>query len=847
MDLVLDWFLREGGVFISWGLLVTIAGWTVMPLCWCLLGGLPDRGYTLSKPLGMLLIGFVYWLLVSLGLLDNSAGSILLAWGLTLIISLVALARLPFAIPDWRTYWRENRTIILASEALFFVLFLSWLIYRAHYPDTFTTEKPMELAFISGIMRSDTFPPNDSWLSGFAISYYYFGYLMTAMLALLSGVSSSVAFSAMLALLFALAGVLAFGVVANMVRARQVQVAHEIPERRPSRWHAMAAGLLATFFVVLMGNFQLPLIEMPFQMRAASPEYLNFWAQPERSQNALDTFGYSMDPDPDRLTDVSQWNYWWWFRGARVLADFDLEGNIAGEPISEFPAFSFVLGDVHPHVLSLPFVMMTLGLGLNLLMAGRSPGRYDLLLLGLVVGGLIFLNTWDGPIYLAALVGVEALRRVIQNEGRLHAGDWLSLIVFGAILALIALIAYLPFFIGFRSQAAGLLPNLIQPTYFPQLFIMMGPVLLLAGAFTMLEVWRGSRAGRMNWSLGIQAALGALGLLILLMLVLTFISALVPELAARVQGFVNQYGGWGGALPLFLGRRLAHGLTTVVMLLLILAVVGRLFARPAPKRTDEQPVITYPAATGFALLLVGIGASLILVPEYIYLRDVFVSRINTIFKFYYQAWVVLGLASAYGAYTLLSDVRLVRPAFPLRFSYGVLLIVIIGMGSLYPIMASYSRAYVESGGRTLSIDGGQLNLSSEGYAMVQCLADLVEGDDAVVAEASRHQYRANYGRVGTITGIPIVLGWPGHQNQWRGATYPETVGSRQEDLTRLYTDNRWESAQEIIDRYGIDYVVVGSTERQEYEFVAEDKFMENGQLVCEFGTERVYRVAPTPD
>ena len=123
-------------------------------------------------------------------------------------------------------------------------------------------------------------------------------------------------------------------------------------------------------------------------------------------------------------------------------------------------------------------------------------------------------------------------------------------------------------------------------------------------------------------------------------------------------------------------------------------------------------------------------------------------------------------------------------------------------------------------------------------------------EDVVIAEAALHSYKSNYARVGTLTGLPILLGWPGHEGQWRGNTFGQTAGSRQADLQTLYTAPIWDIAQQVIDKYGIDYIVMGSTERQTYETssdgvyipIAEDIFAANGTLVCEYGDERVYRV-----
>src|SRR5690606_35685128 len=206
-----EWLAREGGIVLSWWALVTLAGVAALPLCMRLLGGLPDRGYTLSRAAGLLVVGFVYWLLATLGFVRNTTGGMVLAWVIVLVVALVLyFSGTRF---DLRAWWRDNRAVIITGELLFAVLFLGWAIVRAHQHGIVATEKPMELAFISATMRSETFPPNDPWMSGYAISYYYFGYVMAAMLSMLSGIPSTVGFNMMITLLFALTGLTAFGVV----------------------------------------------------------------------------------------------------------------------------------------------------------------------------------------------------------------------------------------------------------------------------------------------------------------------------------------------------------------------------------------------------------------------------------------------------------------------------------------------------------------------------------------------------------------------------------------------------------------------------------------------------------
>ena len=241
---------------------------------------------------------------------------------------------------------------------------------------------------------------------------------------------------------------------------------------------------------------------------------------------------------------------------------------------------------------------------------------------------------------------------------------------------------------------------------------------------------------------------------------------------------------------------------------------------------------------------------LILVPEFIYLRDNFGVRINTIFKFYYQAWVLLGIASAFGVY------RLLTAHISVRLVTGVVLLVVVGLGGLYPILGTYNRTQIESGRATafepqpLTLDGGRSLVTENDYNAIQCLAQTVQGDAVVIAEAIGGAYRNQFGRVAVLTGLPIVLGWENHERQWRGETYSLIAGTRRTDVETLYNDLRWDVAREIIQRYSIDYIFYGATERygtgEQPAFAAagEDKFRENLTVICPFGDSLFYQVTP---
>jgi uncharacterized membrane protein len=114
-------------------------------------------------------------------------------------------------------------------------------------------------------------------------------------------------------------------------------------------------------------------------------------------------------------------------------------------------------------------------------------------------------------------------------------------------------------------------------------------------------------------------------------------------------------------------------------------------------------------------------------------------------------------------------------------------------------------------------------------------------EPGVVAEAVGGQY-SEYARVATFTGMPAVLGWPGHESQWRDNALQ---GSRQGDIQTLYTTPDWAIAQEILNRYNIRYVYVGPLERSTYP-VNEEKFSLFLKLVYQQGNVTIYQVPTWP-
>ncbi len=839
--------------FISWYVILTLLGWLTFPLVYALFPALTDRGYSLARAAGLLLWGYLFWLLTSLGLTENNPGGVLFALLLVVGISLASFfirgssfQTRKQGILDWL---KANRGLVISIEVLFLVAFAFLAFIRAGNPELDNAEKPMELMFINAILRSPTFPPHDSWLSGYAISYYYFGYVMAAMLAMLTGLTGSVAHNLMTSLIFGLAAIGAYGILYNLLSARcsgsrvpGAASGASLPtdgEKRagqnPSR--PIASSFLAPLFLLLVSNLE-GFLEGPHGLGIFWSGTQNFWTW----LGILEL----KDPPTQPLSFIPS-RFWWWWRASRVISDYDLAGNFK-EIIDEFPFFSFLHADLHPHVLAIPFNLMAVAVALNLLLGGWR-GETNLfglrlkihkggfLAAALLLGGLAFLNTWDILIAAALIVFAYVLFRV--HEEGWSWSRFEDIFALGLPLGIIALLLYLPFYFGFSSQAGGILPSLTWSTRGAQLWVMFAPLFVPLFAY-LLYIWRGKRWAA-NWPVAILVIGG-------LTILLWAFSWLLGWLAfVKDPGFAEAYlqsqnvPGLAAFFEVASSRRLLYIGGLLTMLALLVPALAFLLPRPAPADDDlevdveaDEPEHRSPVST-FVLLLILLGGLLVLAPEFVFLRDVFADRMNTVFKFYYQAWLLWGIAAAFGTVVLLQELR--------RFwgrAFAVVLVVFLAMSLTYPAMALPNKTnnFQPYLGFTLD-DFQRIQRSNpDEAAAIQWLRSAPYGVVVEAVPPGGGSY-TNFARISEYSGLPAVLGWVGHEDQWRGSRAPQ--GTRQDDIATLYSTPNWQTALQIIDRYNIKYVYVGDLERTTYA-VQEEKFQKNLVPVFQQGNVRIYEV-----
>lgn len=791
---------------IRWWLAAELIGLLALPLSFRIFRRLPDRGYAFSRVFGLLLVAYVLWIGGTTGLLPFSAGSVVLVVGGLGVAGVLLLARDRTEIAAW---WRRSRRYVVVAEAVFLLAIVMIAFLRSYQPEIANTEKPFEFANYNAVNRSADFAPTNPWFSGKPMPYYYFGYAVMGSVAKLTGTPADYGFNVALTLTGGLAAIAVFGVAANA--AVLLRSHGSVRDAWP-----LAAGLAGVALLLLIGN-----LEGVFEFAAA-----HGW-NPQWVYQHLDVAGLQPRPSAHWYPDEPGFGSWW--RATRLGSDWNF---------LEFPFFSFLLGDLHPHVLALPFKLLSAALALNLLTERSLPGPADparplgrwawgglLSWVGaaLAVGSLIATHTWDYPPFLV-LTGVAIVARSWADGERKILQPLASVAAFTAL----TLLLFVPFFLSTgRGGINGLQPTLVafrdqnvnaEGSYLPfqHLLIFWLPLMLPAALFV---VWSLARRG---WQPLQQYGANALTVVVLLPLAwalsvlgLHGMSGLSDELRIR---------GWGW-------------LTVVVLALLLSAALAALAGEFGDREDSGER-----AARLFLLGATAVALLLVYGPELFMVRDSSGTRANSTFKLWYSAWTLLSVVGGAGGLFAIWQWRpsisgaWLRPAFA-----GVTALVIAG-ALVYPLYASFNRTNGFSGGRTLNGLAFLQKSNPDEYNAAAWLNQNVP-QVTTVLEAAGPSY-GEPGRIASRTGLPTVIDWGFHQEQ--EGVPPVDVVARERDVRQVYTTVDTNEALGILAKYGVGYVVVGTPERQAYGEQGLPKFTAIGAAVFSSPTVTIFRIGPAP-
>ena len=781
-----------------WYIAVQIIALAALPIGLLLFRRLPDRGYLLSKVLGLLFVGYLAWLLASLRILDFTPG------GLWLMIVVVAAVS---GLVAWRgrvgvvDFFRQRWRLILFCEVLFLVAFLSFYGVRAWNPDLWQPwrggEKPMDFAYLNAVTRSTEMPPYDPWFAGGHLNYYYFGQFQIASLTKITGVLPSTAFNLAIALVFALTVGGAFSIVYNLAASRGGG-GDRAPPSIPGGPYL--AGITGAVFVAVIGN-----LDGAVQLGQAVWRF---------------TFGEGA---------AGQFDFW---RSSRVI-DTSAQGGLdycGGCEITEFPFFSFLFADLHAHLIALPFAILALGLGLALLLGAEKTCSTKawaarIAALALTVGALFTINSWDYPTYLLFSVGVVVLAALIFTMGRV-SGRTLVLAGTGVVgVWLLGILLFAPFHLSYEGSVGFPFVerhDFATPLY--QYLAIHGIFLFISISYLLYRLWQEYplRSNDKAPTVLLTQALRSRKL---------WPVASAAILLAIVVGF---------------------GYHTAAFALLVLIMAGLVAVKTLAKREEGSgPEL-------FALLMLGVALALGIGVEFLKVNLVDPGRMNTVFKFYFHAWTLMALASAFFAWRL-GAMAILRQFTVRRAAWTGALVILIAAGLVYPIAATPERSkhrfedspitidgmaymptavYYDDADRSGSIEPPEILELGWDYRAIVWLQDNIEGSP-VVLEGNSGLYTWG-SRVSVYTGLPTVVGWDWHQQQQRWEDRDQ-VSVRRADVHSLYSTTDVGNAQRLIEKYGVRYVYVGQLERLYYPQAGLEKFEKMAQ------DGLLSPVYPTPD
>jgi YYY domain-containing protein len=874
---------------LFWWLALSLIGLLALPLTLMLCHNLPDRGYALSKSLGLLLVSYFVWLNSSLGGLDNTA--------VTAVIALVFLGGFSGWIisarqQQLRRFWQEQRGLILISEVVFGLVYLFFIYLRLLNPDLWQPwlggEKMLEIGFLNAVVKSATMPPYDPFFAGGTLNYYYYGLFIVGVLIKLTGIQPTLAFNLAVPTLAALTAANVFSLAGNLSQRSTVNGQRSIVNGQFTIHNSqftihyspfLLTGLLAVLFVLFIGNLE---GAAQFMRELGTASQSDF----KSAIPGLQTFVLALSGLVEVLrgVPVAIYNYW---DPTRVIP----------ATINEFPYFSFLFADLHPHMIGLPFTVLFLSLAYNWLneqarsrnatarrtqedtiaegepqfslitsqlsftnsltrsfadslphLATASFPRLFVrwLALPFVLGAIAAINTWDLPTYLGLMTMTFLLGHYLQARETLSLKRGFLMLaasaLFGGALLAVTYVLYAPFFANYQPPAETGLGLVYTQTALDQHLKIWGFFLFIAVSWLWLSLlYPASRNSLLrSLSLGLRRW------------------NVWPHLAEIRRVLVRKMGddyiwpAWGVSSVLLLAGLLALlGYPVPAYLLPLTALACLLLFR-----REVAPVTAYLGVLTFTGLLILLGV------EFFFLRDFLGGgeyyRMNTLFKFYIQVWVMLGVAVAVMLPRLWqwSD----RWPLPGLLLWRLTLVGLLMACLVYPVLGTRTRVDDRFPGDTNrpplgSLDGlaymtvgtfewpaGTLIQLKYDYEAIRWLQDNVPGTP-VIAEAKIGYYREGGMRVAAYTGLPSILGNL-HQNEQR---YPWQVGDRDFVVSEFWSSPDPARTLDLIHQLRLNYIYDGQIERITHGPFISNKFEQlraQGALEVVFENEqtKIYKV-----
>lgn len=442
--------LHDFILLLGWWLTISVIGLLVLPLNRLIFHKFFDYGYPFAKVIGLGVFGYIFWLLSSLHVIRFQQINII-------IIIILAAGLIFFITRSWRI-WKDiylaKWKIFLVEEIIFIIALIFWAFIRGHNPYIQDLEKFMDFGFVNSILRTDFMPPQDMWYAGHSINYYYFGHYLTAYLTKLIHYDSAVSYNLMLATIFAYSFTQTFSIGANLLYLFGAKA-----------WEKITfAGLISAVLINFGGNLH----TIVYACILPGLQKLNLF------HGAADKY---------------------WYADATRFIGYNPPTN--DRTIHEFPSYSFVVADLHGHLIDLPIVLTILAILLSVFITISHKDKLNNLKLKLFLFFMLCLflaialmtNMWDFPIYLLATGIILLIAYLISTPVDRSLANSLFTIIG---IALVAIGLAFPFIKNFHNMSQGI-HFVNHRSFIFQWFILWGYQLLLLILFMIFLIFSRKR------------------------------------------------------------------------------------------------------------------------------------------------------------------------------------------------------------------------------------------------------------------------------------------------------------------------------------------------------------------
>lgn len=700
-------------VIVRWWLVIFIIGVSFMPLTSIIFASFNDKGYFFSKPIGIAIVGYVLWVMSTLRIFKFTEISAIIILSLCILINIL----IAFFMNKKKNKIMFSKDIIktwIMDEVVFIILLLIFIYLKTLRPAAYGTEKFMDYGFMTSIMRCDYLPPEDFWFAGKKLNYYYIGQYFGAYLTKLSFLEVKYTYNLMLMTITTLGYLLTYSLVYNISKN------YSIDNKEYRSWISKLAGLISTLAVNLAGNLHYTVYRWIIPL-------FNIYKNEEVS-------------------------YRYWFPDATRYIGYFPETK--DKTIHEFPSYSYILGDLHAHVINIIFVLTIIAILYGWLYTrnmNKDLKTYDkinvreeiflnpfIIMIGFFLGLFQTTNFWDFPIYYI-VAGAIILFSNLRNY-KLTKNAILATSLQGVYILALAQLFALPFILNFEFISSRI---------------------LLVDARTPFYQWA------LLW-----------------------------------------------ILPVLF----------VILFIIIL------------QKTKKTPLNF---SDLFILLLSLCAIGLIIMPEIIYIEDIYPDhkRANTMFKLTYQAFILFGISIGY---------IYMRVSFFVKSKKAILiskvLLVIFGTTCLYSVNAYksfFGNPFKFNESMTLDSSAFLYTELEDDYYPIEWINDNIKGNP-IMLEAAGDSY-SDYQRVSVFTGLPTVIGWETHEWLWRSSY--DIVAQRQRDVETIYTSYDLEEVRALVEEYNISYIYVGKLEEDKYGEINHDLLARLGDIVYSLPEEDISEFA----